>query len=81
MRPAGDSRFHQVPEMIERDRFLVSLRAFDPLRPRSDQAHLSAKHIPELRQLVESQLSQPTPHARDPRVVLTGIDIVRFSSP
>src|SRR5207249_6105542 len=64
--------------MIEWDGFLVSLRAFGPLRSRPDQAHLSAKHIPELRQLIESQLAQPTPETRQARIVLARVYVLFF---
>ena len=39
-------------------------------RPRPDEAHVTAEHVPELRQLVEARVAQETSEARDARVVL-----------
>src|SRR6059058_3685168 len=66
--PASDPRFHQVPEMIKRNRFLISFDAPDPLRAWTDQAHVALEDIPKLGQLVEPQFAQPAPEASDPRV-------------
>src|SRR2546423_5418037 len=66
LRPARDAGFYQVAEMIERDLLLVALGALDPLRPRSDQAHVPAKHVPKLWQLVEPEFPEPPSHLRDP---------------
>ena len=38
-------------------------------RPRADEAHLAAQHVPELRQLVEAALAQERADAGDARVV------------
>src|SRR6185503_1027506 len=41
----------------------------DDERARTDQAHLAAQHVDELRELVERRPPQEPPDARDPRVV------------
>src|SRR5207249_8956786 len=41
LRPAGDPRFHQVPEMIKRNYLFVAFGAPGPLRARTDQAHVA----------------------------------------
>src|SRR6266487_7015513 len=78
LRPAGDARLHQVPKMIERNCFLVALSASDPFRTRTDQAHFATKYVEELRQLIETQLSDPTPRARHAGIVLPGVSVARF---
>src|SRR5687767_12804921 len=39
------------------------------LRPRPDQAHLALKDVPELRQFVEAESSQPPPGCGQTRIV------------
>src|SRR4051812_32622335 len=39
--PTGDSRLHQMAEMIERNLLFVTLRTLNPFRPWSDQAHVA----------------------------------------
>src|SRR2546423_8729170 len=75
LRPAGDPRLHQMPEMIEWDFLLVALRAFDPFRAWSDQAHVAAQNVPELRQLIEPALAQPPPHSRNPRIAFARLNV------
>ena len=48
---------------------LVLLDLVGERRPRSDERHLAAQDVPELRQLVEARLAQEPPDRRDPRVV------------
>ena len=47
----------------------VALDELDLLRPRADEAHVAAEHVPELRQLVEARAPQEAADARHPRVV------------
>src|SRR4051812_9528194 len=65
LRPAGDPRLDVEPASLSR-RVLLDL-----VRERgtgADQAHVSAHHIPELRDLVDRQAAQDAAGARDPRV-------------
>src|SRR5438552_17423736 len=75
LRPTRDSRFHQVPEMIERNFFLITLGTFYPLRSRTDQAHLAAKHVPKLRQFIQAQLSEPESQSQQTPIVAARINI------
>src|SRR5215831_14659363 len=38
-------------------------------RPRPDQAHLTANHIPQLRQLIEAASAKKAPEARDAGII------------
>src|SRR5207244_1204973 len=73
LRPAGDPRFHQVPEMIKRNLFLISFDAPDPLRAWTDQAHVTLEDIPNLRQLVEPHFPQPAPDTRYTRIIFARV--------
>src|SRR5258708_39469880 len=39
-------------------------------RPRTDDAHLAAQHVDELRELVDAELADEATHRRDARVFL-----------
>src|SRR5262245_24218174 len=39
------------------------------MRPGADQAHLTLEHVPELRELVETNPAQDAPEWRHPRVI------------
>src|SRR5260370_36723958 len=73
LRPAGDARFHQVPEMIKRYPFLILFGAPDPFRAWTNQAHVALKDIPKLRQLIEPQLPQPAPSTRHARITFARV--------
>src|ERR1700731_3180164 len=75
LRPAGDSRLHQMSKMIERDLGLIALDTFLPLSARADQTHVAFKHIPQLRQLIEPQFAEPFAGSRDPRIVFAGVNL------
>ena len=64
---AGDAGLHRqpaaVPQVVARD--LVGER-----RPRADEAHLAAEHVPQLGQLVERGPPQEAADPRDARVVV-----------
>ena len=52
-----DARFHvQSPELVK----FVVVDLVDRMRPRSDQAHLPAQHVPELREFVEAVAADDT---------------------
>src|SRR6266568_6856566 len=78
LRPAGDSWLHQVPEMIERNCFLVALSASDPFRAWTNQAHVALEDIPKLRQLIEPEFPQPAPRTGYARIVVPRVEIGRI---
>src|SRR5207245_3254443 len=80
LRPPGDPRFHQMPEMIRRYLFLISLGAPDPFRAWTNQAHVALKDIPKLRQLIEPQFPQPAPSTRHAQITFACVEIGRLLS-
>ena len=58
-----------VPQHVLRDAVLELLDEIGTLRPRPDDRHVAAQHVPELRQLVEIEAPQPAPDRRAARVV------------
>src|SRR5215472_14731815 len=48
----------------------ITLIVIDWVRPRPNQAHVSAENVPELGQLVQTKLAKPPPHAGNPRIIL-----------
>src|SRR5947199_9493119 len=76
--PASNARLDKMTEMIERNCFLVTFCAPHPFCARTDQAHLAAKHIEELRQLVEPSFAQPAPETRHAWIVLLSVNVARF---
>src|SRR5215203_5721909 len=71
LRPPGDPRFDLVAEHVLRDAVLELLDEIGPLRPWTDQRHVAAKHVPELRELVEIELPQPPPDRRASRIIVS----------
>src|SRR5207237_5162487 len=61
LRPAGDPRFHQVPEMIKWNLFLIRFGAPYQLRARTDKTDVALEDFPKLRQFIEPQFPQPSP--------------------
>src|SRR4029453_9016022 len=79
LRPARDTRFHQVPKMIKWDCLLIAFGALAPLRPRTNQADVSFERVPKLRQLIESKFPQQTPHSCHTTIVFSRVNVlVRF---
>ena len=70
--PASKAGSDRVPEGVERDLPLESRCDLRPFRARADQAHLALENIDELRQLVDSPASEPTPDGNHPAVILLG---------
>ena len=58
LRPAGDAGLHLVAQHVLRNAVLELLDEERPLRPRADERHVAAEHVPELRQLVEVRAAQ-----------------------
>src|SRR6266516_6613261 len=75
LRPARDTRLHQVPKMIKWNRLLVSFGALAPLRAWSNQADVSFERIPKLRQLVEPKFPQPTPNRSNTTIVFSRVNV------
>ena len=59
LRQAGDARFHETAHVIVRHQLGELLVMFDQMRPRSDDAHVAAQHVPKLRHFIEAQFAQP----------------------
>src|SRR6478672_10832350 len=79
LRPARDSRFHQMPKMIKWDCLLIAFGALAPLRPWTNQADVSFERVPKLRQLIESKFPQPSSHSRHTTIILSRVNVlVRF---
>src|SRR6266481_5419022 len=79
LRPSGDPRFHQVPEMIKRNYLFVAFGALSPFRAWADQAHVTLEDIPKLGHLIEAPSPQPVPSARYARIILPRIEIGRLN--
>src|SRR6187402_3869924 len=60
LRPARDARLHLVPKHVLRDAVLELFDEERTLRARTDNGHVAAEHIPQLRELVEVELAQPS---------------------
>ena len=64
---AGNAGFHvEAPELVK----FVMVDLVDRMRPRSDQAHLAAQHVPELREFVEAVAADETSDASDSGVAV-----------
>src|SRR5437879_3208127 len=57
LRPTRDPGAHLVSAGLLGG---VPRQVFDEQWPRSDEAHVAAKHVPKLRKLIETQAAQPT---------------------
>ena len=70
--PAGDSRFHSMTGIVVLDGILIEQRpglGGERVRSRSDDRHLTADNVQELRQFVEAGASQERTDARDAWIV------------
>src|SRR5881296_713543 len=76
LRPARDTRFHQVPKMIKWDCLLIAFGALAPLRAWTNQADVSFERVPELRQLIEAKFAQPTPQRRHTTIVFSRVNVL-----
>ena len=72
LRPAGHTWSHLVLHHVERHRFSELLHKEGDFRARTHQAHVAADHVPQLRQLVQAQLSQEAPDPRATVIVVRG---------
>src|SRR5262245_60697515 len=64
--PARDPRFHLVAEHVARNRLAEPLDEDRSLGTRSDDAHLAAQDVHELRELVQAEAAQPGAERRSP---------------
>jgi hypothetical protein len=66
LREAGDARTNVVaPPMIVR----IQWKVLHEQRPRSDETHIAAQHVEQLRQLVDRRRSQPPAKRRETAMV------------
>src|SRR6266550_8490789 len=63
---ARDPRLHEKPAV---DPVAVLRDGVRNVRAGTDEAHLAAEHVPELRQLVEARLAKESADPRDPGIV------------
>ena len=63
LRPAGDAGKHLVAARLTRR---VPIQIVDEQRPRADQTHVTAHHVPELRQLIKTQCAQHAAERGEP---------------
>ena len=63
---SGDSGAHPMADSVAPNRVGVALRVAFHVGARSDEAHVAAKHVPELGQLVEVARTQP--RVQHPRI-------------
>src|SRR5437667_12538255 len=76
LRPAGDARLDQMAKVVKRDLLFVALDTFFPFRSRTDQAHVAFEHVPQLRELIEPQSSEPFSYWRNSGIVLARVKVV-----
>src|SRR3954463_9257133 len=55
----GDAWLYECPHVIVRHQLRELIVMFDEMRARADDAHLAAQHVPELRDFVEAQFTEP----------------------
>src|SRR5690606_1158379 len=72
--PAGEAGPHAMAQLVVADLLRQLGDELRPLRARTDQAHVAAQHVPQLRQLVDAGLADEAAHARDACVLLAGPD-------
>ena len=66
--PPSHARSHAMAMKIVSDRFVIEpLAGFHRhhMRSRTDQRHVAAEHVEELRQLIQTQAAQNATHSRD----------------
>ena len=56
--PAGQSRFDVMSKCIVRDEITIFGIMGRSVRPRADEGHIAAYHIPQLRKLIDTGSSQ-----------------------
>src|SRR5262245_34853788 len=70
LRPTCDPRPQGMPQVVERDLLLQLLHEVGPLRPWTNERHVSAEHVDQLGQLVEPQLAQKSADSSYPGITL-----------
>src|SRR5271165_275640 len=84
LRPAGDARLDAMSMDIFFDRVDIEATAGlhrNGMRSRTDQRHIAAQHIDQLRQLIDAQSTQDATDTGDPRVVWHGALRPRLVAP
>src|SRR6201996_2401049 len=72
LRPAGEAGADHVAQVVERNLLREPGGELGALGARADEAHLTAKNVPELRNLVDACLAQKAAEAGNARVVFGG---------
>src|ERR1700760_1730898 len=72
LRPAGEAGADHVAQVVERNLLREPGGELGALGARADEAHLTAKDVPELRDLVDACLAQEAAEAGNARVVFGG---------
>src|SRR5262245_26262218 len=70
LRPPGDSDWQPVAVVVSLDPGTEAFRKERPFGPRPDQRHVASKHVPQLRQLVETRAPQEPPDGRQPAITV-----------
>src|SRR5581483_12491340 len=74
LREAGDAGLHLVAtRLLGR----VAAEILRQQRPRADEGHVAAQHVPELRQLVEARGTEEPSQRREPRLVRVDAELRR----
>jgi len=70
--PSRNTRRHEQSFRIKRDFFRKFADERFALGPWTDQTHVAAEHIEELRDLVDAELAQPFTNTRDAWIIFNG---------
>src|SRR5277367_579732 len=69
LRPPRQSRANHVTQIEVRNLLSEPGHELRPFRPWSNKPHIAAKHIPQLRHLIEARLAHEHPYSCYPRIV------------
>src|SRR3979409_1472848 len=73
----GHAGTHGMAQRISSDGAGEALRELGPLGPRTHQAHVASKHVPELGNFVEPERPQEAPDRRDALATRSWVDAPR----
>lgn len=79
LRVAGDAGAHRVANVVADVFFSEFAGEFGPFGPRSDQTHIAAQDIPELRKLIDTETTQIESEPRASRVAGNGPNRAEFA--
>src|SRR5689334_9647020 len=78
LRPTGDAGLHEMLLHVTRHAIAKLGDEFGALGPRTDERHLAAQHVHELRQLVEAEAAQEAAEACRPGFAVRRPDRARL---